>query len=95
MDKKTYYQRIESKLLQAFSPSILEIMDNSATHAGHAGHNPLGETHFDVLIVSHFFEKQPSLARHREVYKVLAEEMKERVHALSLKCLAPNEYNSR
>lgn len=95
MDIETYHNRIKRKLSAAFAPSVLEIKDDSASHAGHSGHNPLGETHFRILIVSEFFEKLDRVARHREIYKVLADELKERVHALQLQCLTLHEHTHK
>jgi BolA protein len=88
---ETYRVRIERKLTQAFSPVALEIKDDSHLHAGHAGQNPLGESHFSIHIVSPVFAGLSTVARHREIYRVLAEELHERVHALSLQALSPEE----
>jgi BolA family transcriptional regulator, general stress-responsive regulator len=95
MDAETYRTRIERKLTQAFSPVLLEITDDSHLHAGHAGHNPLGETHFSIHIVSPVFAGMNSVARHREIYRVLSDEMRERVHALSLQALSLDEKSGR
>jgi BolA protein len=92
MNRETYHARIERKLIQAFSPVVLEITDDSHLHAGHAGHNPLGESHFSVRIVSPVFSGISAVARHREIYRVLADELRERVHALSLHALSTEEY---
>jgi BolA protein len=91
MDAETYRARIEHKLMQAFSPVDLEITDDSHLHAGHAGHSPLGETHFSVRIVSPVFSGMSAVARHREIYRALADELRERVHALSLQALSLDE----
>jgi len=91
----TYRQRLEQKLQAYFKPTLLKINDDSAKHAGHAGHNALGETHFTVTIVSTLFEDKSRVARHRLVYEVLAEEIKERIHALSLNTSTPQENNQR
>ena len=95
MENITYKARMRRKLTAAFSPMVLEIHDDSASHAGHAGHDPKGETHFSVHIVSSAFSGLNRVARHREIYRVLAEELQERVHALSLQCLSPDEYTNR
>lgn len=95
MNNQTYRNRMQQKLTQAFAPIVLEIHDDSASHKGHAGHNPLGESHFSILIVSQAFQSLNQVARHREVYRVLADELKERVHALRLQCLASHEYKDR
>lgn len=95
MNDKTYHARIMQKLTAAFAPTLLEINDNSASHKGHAGYNPLGETHFTIKIISTKFENMSLVARHREVYGVLADELRERVHALSLQCMTKAEYTNR
>jgi len=82
---------IETKLTAALSPQHLEVIDNSAKHAGHAGANPDGESHFAVVVVSSAFEGQNRVARQRMVYQALAEEMAGKVHALELKTLTPDE----
>src|ERR1700730_14204981 len=92
MNDETYRARIERKLTQAFSPVALEIRDDSHLHAGHAGQNPLGESHFSIHIVSPVFAGMSAVARHREIYRVLADELRERVHALSLQALSLEEH---
>jgi BolA protein len=94
MNASIYQQRIARKLTDALAPIFLEIIDDSAHHAGHAGHDPKGETHFTVEIVSAAFAKLGQVERHRLVYSALSQEMQERVHALSLKTLSPDEYHS-
>jgi len=82
---------INQKLSSAFAPTRLEVEDDSARHAGHAGARPGGESHFNVTIVSAAFAGAPKVARQRMVYKALAEELAGPVHALSVKALAPGE----
>lgn len=88
------YGRIESKITAALAPSSLVIKDESFMHAGHSG-NPSGdpdaETHFKVEIVSQAFEGKMPVARHRMVYEILDQEIKDGVHALSLKTKTPAE----
>ena len=84
-------EAIHDKLTAAFSPSRLEIEDDSARHAGHAGARAGGESHFNVLIESAAFQGAPKVARQRMVYRALAEELAGPVHALSVKALAPGE----
>jgi BolA protein len=83
--------RIRQKLSAALAPTRLAIHDDSHRHAGHAGSRPEGETHFRVEIVSPIFAGESRVARQRRVYAVLAEEMAERVHALQLTTLTPEE----
>lgn len=86
-----YSDRIRLKLTEGLEPSSLEIVDDSARHAGHAGHDPQGETHFNVTIVSEHFVGKTRVERQRLVYGLLASELSERVHALALKTLTPTE----
>ncbi len=85
------FEAIQHKLTSAFQPLRLEIEDDSDRHHGHAGANPEGESHFNVLIESAAFEGAPKVARQRMVYRALAEELAGPLHALSVKALAPGE----
>ncbi len=87
----TVAERIRHKLTQAFAPVRLDIIDESHRHAGHAGARPEGETHFSVEIVSDAFAGRSRVERQRLVYATLADELRERVHALALKTLTPEE----
>lgn len=78
--------------LARLSPSVLEIHDDSAEHAGHAG--AAGGGHFSLLIVSHVFVGLPRLARHQRVLREVADLLPQPVHALSIKALAPDEFPS-
>ena len=82
---------IREKLTAAFAPKELIVEDESAKHAGHSGARPGGETHFNVRIVSETFEGVSRVERQRRVYAALADEMKGRVHALSLTTLTSAE----
>jgi BolA protein len=77
--------------LQVFSPSRLDIVDDSARHAGHEGARAGGESHFSVTIESAAFVGVNRVARQRMVYAALTDELAGPVHALSLKALAPGE----
>ncbi len=80
---------ITRRLTAALYPTRLELEDQSALHIGHAGHNALGESHFALTIESPAFEGQSRLARQRLVYAALGDLMHERVHALTIKAVAP------
>ena len=82
---------LERKLSAAFAPRRLQIDDDSARHAGHAGAHGGGESHFNVTIEAAAFEGLSRVQRQRLVYAALAEELAGPVHALSLKALAPGE----
>jgi len=87
----TMAERIRRKLTDAFVPERLDIVDDSARHAGHAGARDGGETHFSVEIVAAVFRGKSRVERQRLVYAALAAELQERVHALALRTLAPEE----
>lgn len=82
--------RIEQTLTRAFEPRHLDVSDDSALHAGHAG-NPdgAGGTHFTVTIVADAFETLTRIQRHRAVNKALSEEIADGVHALAINASAP------
>jgi len=82
---------IEKKLTEALAPTHLELIDESALHAGHAGARPEGESHFRLLIVSESFKNCSRLERQRLVYKSMGELMTTDIHALSIKALTPDE----
>lgn len=81
---------LEQKLVAAFQPSVLSVIDESNQHAGHAGSHPLGESHFRVKIMSEAFRGKPRLACHRMVNEVLAQELGTRIHALAIEASAPS-----
>jgi BolA protein len=82
---------ISEKLNAAFAPTQLVVEDESAKHHGHAGARPEGETHFHVTIVSSAFAGLSRVERQRRVYAALVEELRGRVHALSLTTRTPDE----
>ena len=77
--------------LAALEPVNLELVDESAQHAGHAGARPSGNTHWRLTIVSPRFAGQPTLARHRMIYQALGELMQNPIHALAITARAPEE----
>jgi BolA protein len=83
--------RLEVVLRQAFSPSLLRVVDDSAQHAGHAGAQPGGETHYSVLVVADAFRGMARVARSRAVHAALAAEFAGGMHALSLTLRTPEE----
>ncbi len=82
-------QTIAAKLTQRFVPAHLEVIDESHQHHGHSGARPGGESHFRVRIVAESFRGKSRVERHRMVNETLAEELKERVHALAIEAGAP------
>jgi len=82
-------QQILTKLGTAFAPLALEVSDESSLHHGHAGADPWGESHFRVRIVAEAFRAKSRVERHRMVNAVLAEELRNRVHALAIEATAP------
>jgi BolA protein len=85
-------ENIREKLLRAFQPTRLDVVNESHLHAGHRSSPGTGESHFRVLIVSALFAGKSRLERHRLVNTVLAAELKGKVHALALQLHAPEEH---
>lgn len=80
---------IERRLREHFTPTRLEVIDDSANHAGHAGEDPRGESHFTVEIVAACFAGLSRIERQRAVNRALADLLAERVHALAIRAEAP------
>ena len=80
--------------LGALSPSRVELLDESAKHAGHAGARPGGNTHWRLMIVSAAFTGSSTVARHRMIYQALGELMQDPIHALSIDARAPEEIDA-
>ena len=76
--------------LAALEPEALELADESALHAGHAGAKS-GGGHYRLTLVSARFAGQPLQARHRMVYRALAPLMSKDIHALAIHAYAPDE----
>jgi len=85
----TVADRIE-RSLATLGPESLEIIDESAAHAGHAGARS-GGGHYRLVIVAQAFEGKAAQARHRMVYDALGPMMKHDIHALAIKAYAPGE----
>lgn len=84
---------IRQRLAQGLQPLALDIVNESARHAGHAGDDGSGESHFHVTVVSSSFNGKNRVERQRLVYDLLKEEMANAIHALSVKAIAADEYD--
>src|SRR5918994_1215557 len=82
---------IRQRLTAALAPSRLDLTDESALHAGHAGARPEGESHFRMLIVAATFAGKSRLERQRMVFAALGDLMQSEIHALSITALTPTE----
>jgi BolA protein len=76
-------EEMETRLQEAFKPSRLEVVDDSDSHIGHAGHDGRGESHFNVMIRAEAFAGMNRVAQHRAVHKALGD-IVPRIHALAL-----------
>ena len=84
-------QRIIARLTAALDPVLLDIVDESHLHAGHAGAREGGGTHYRVRVVSAKFDRRSRVERHRLVYDLLTAEFADGLHALALVAKAPDE----
>ena len=82
---------MQRRLNSSLSPTRMELVDDSEAHRGHGGYNPAGESHFSLTIESDAFAGKSRVERQRLVYRALGDLMRERVHALSIKAIAPRE----
>jgi BolA protein len=84
--RDTIARRLEAR----FAPRRLEVLDESAAHAGHAG-AAAGGGHYRVLIVSEAFAGVARVERHRLVYDAVGDLMPQHIHALAIRALTPVE----
>lgn len=75
--------------LQTFDPVALEIQDESSFHAGHAGNS--GGGHFKLTMTSSHFSGKSHIMRHRLIYQTLSDLIPNKIHALSITAIAPEE----
>lgn len=87
-------EKISRILNSKFSPQHLEINDETRFHQGHPGLRETDGGHYHITIVSKKFTKKRPLERHRLVYEALQNELKENIHALSLKAYTPQEWQN-
>lgn len=87
---------IHEKLVKEFNPSFLKIANDSHKHSAHhgmRGASNVTESHFRIEIVSDKFNGKNQPSRHRLIYNLLDEEIKEKgVHAIQMKTKTPEEY---
>jgi BolA protein len=84
-------ERIVARLTAGLKPLLLDVVDESDQHAGHAGARPGGGTHYRVKIVSPRFAGLDRVGRHRLVYGLLPAEFADGLHALAVDAKAPGE----
>ena len=82
-------QEMERLLTDAFAPTRLEVINDSASHRGHSGDDGSGESHFTVVIEAAAFAGKSRLERQRMVNRALGDIPGERVHALAIRASAP------
>lgn len=83
--------QIAARLTAALAPSKLEVINESAHHAGHMGDDGTGESHFRVVVESAAFAGLNRVARQRLVNRALADLLSQRIHALAISARAPGE----
>ncbi len=89
-------QTITARLTAAFPDAVIRLEDQSHLHRGHAGaHHPEGETHFKVTAVTDAFAGKSRVERHRMINETLKHELANRVHALAIVALTPDEARAR
>jgi BolA protein len=86
---------IRRRLTAALQPARLDLIDDSAHHAGHAGARPGGESHFRLTIVADAFVGKSRIERQRLVFGALRDLMQGDIHALAITALTPAEAEGR
>lgn len=81
---------IKKKLTETIKPEVIELIDDSAAHAGHAGAKN-GAGHYYLTIVADAFNDMSMVQRHQLIYQTLGDMMKNEIHALGINALTPSE----
>lgn len=89
MSTATDIEALLRERLAPLDPQRFELADDSHLHAGHAGAREGG--HYRLLLVSAAFSGKNTVARHRQVFALVGDLMRTRIHALGIKALAPEE----
>lgn len=87
----TVAEEMRGLLVDAFAPTQLEIINDSAKHSGHMGDDGSGESHFTIHIEAAAFAPMNRLARQRAVIAALGDIVGQRVHAVAIKAGVPGE----
>lgn len=90
MNSDNRLEKLKARLQEALAPTQLEIVDETARHAGHAG-AASGGGHYIVHIVAGAFEGKSPIQRHRLVFDAVGDMMHADIHALSIQAKAPGE----
>lgn len=83
-------ETIKSKIQKAFDPDVLDVVNESQNHSVPKG----SESHFKLICVSDKFKGKNRVQRQREVYEVLSDLLKDKVHALALHTFTPDEWTT-
>ncbi len=83
-------EKITQRLIEAFAPESVRIVNESERHRGHSGWRETGDTHFRLYIVAEAFQGKSRLERHRMINEALANELGA-VHAFAIHAAAPGE----
>lgn len=84
MEKMSITDEMRARLETRFAPRVLDILDESEAHRGHAGYQEGGESHWRIKIRSEAFADMSRIARHRAVHEALGATVMSRIHALAL-----------
>ncbi|MEN2494403.1 MAG: DNA-binding transcriptional regulator BolA [Hyphomicrobiaceae bacterium hypho_1] len=84
--------KIQNKLITGLNPIHLKIINESQIHSGHSSSPGTGQSHFRVIVVAKLFCGLSRLQRHRMINKLLANELSNEIHALTVNAYAPDEY---
>ncbi|RAP29022.1 BolA family transcriptional regulator [Candidatus Marinamargulisbacteria bacterium SCGC AG-414-C22] len=85
--------KIAKWLMEVFDAWHFSIQDQSHKHVGHQGTTKVGDTHFDITIVSESFVGVSKVQRHRQVYEQCDTFFKEGLHALAIKTYTTEEWS--
>jgi len=86
--------QIKQKIEEAIEPTHLEVINQSHLHKGHAGDDGSGESHFKLVVVWSGFSAYSRIERQRYVHRALGQNLIQKIHALQLSCLTPEQFTA-
>lgn len=95
METASVQNQIRTRLIENFHPVFIEVMDDSARHAGHREARAGGASHFSVKMAAEAFQGQSLVKRHQAVYRALDVFLKNGVHALAMELWSAQEWHGR
>tara|TARA_Y100000590_G_scaffold237217_1_gene266997 strand:- start:5233 stop:5487 length:255 start_codon:yes stop_codon:yes gene_type:complete len=79
----TFFEEIKAKINKKINPEKIVLIDNSSLHSKHKSFDP-GKVHIKIIIESKMLKQMKKIDAHKEIFSILKDEMKNKIHALEI-----------